>query len=324
MNSASRTHVVILLACCLWPVAVACSDESTTPSQPVAPSGVFGGSAGASTAGTTATAGSSTSGTGGSSGSAGAASRCVDVPVTTVEMIDDFEDGDSAVRSTSGREGFWFLGNDGTGGELEPAIFATETGGPGESLMAFHLKASGFTNYGISLGTALQHTADGLRCPLNAGEFKGVRFDARGPGIINVFIDMPGIVPVEFNGTCEPATESCWDAHMVKVALSDEYRRYELTWDRFVQSGWGKAVEFEPDTVLGVAFGVAPADLPIDFWIDNVSFMLELQDDPTPWGSSGGSGGMGGTGDGPGGAGAGGAGGDGGAAGGAHAGAGGQ
>jgi hypothetical protein len=284
------------LAVAIWPAAIACSEESSKPeSGSGPPSGVFGGAGGALASGGSAGASTAAGGSaaGAAAGTGGGGERCLDVPAGTIEpLIDDFEDGDGAIRRVAQREGFWVVTDDGTSGTRTPAAgFETTPGGPGGSLMSARLQASGYTSYGASIGVGLQHVEGGLRCPVNASDYRGIRFDARGPGVINVILDVPGTVPFEYGGSCDPESESCWDGHVTQVVLSDGFRRYELEWSSFAQTGWGKVVAFDSATILGLAFAVAPANLPIDFEVDNVSFMIEPEGDPLPWGGAGGSGG---------------------------------
>ena len=115
-----------------------------------------GGSGPAVGAGTGGTAGSALGGTP-SAGSAGTAAGGTP-PVGDADAIDDMEDNDPQIAAAPGRNGYWYVGNDGTAtGTQEPAIdafmmFALEADErPGSSFSA-HMKVEGFTNWGSVMG----------------------------------------------------------------------------------------------------------------------------------------------------------------------------
>ena len=62
-----------------------------------------------------------------------------------------------------------------------------------------------------------------------------------------------------------------------------------MPWSQFVQRGFGTAAVFRPDQILVVQFNFDSADLPVELWLDDVSFWDGI---PTPV-SSGGAGGNG-------------------------------
>ena len=82
----------------------------------------------------------------------------------STEMIDDMEDGNDSICESGGRRGRcrWYTVADGTEGTLSPAQGAAFTmssipGGRGDSRMAAHMTASGFTEW-AEMGLSLNYT----------------------------------------------------------------------------------------------------------------------------------------------------------------------
>jgi hypothetical protein len=294
-----------------WIALTACG-ETASDRGPSASSGsggrggqpfaVAGSSAGGTAGGTAGNGGNATSGSAGSGGAL-ITSLCEGVEIPAMidpPLLDDFEDEDGFITLAGDqREGGWFLVDDaGAAGERTPASFAPSAGGPPGSGFAAPLVASGFTLWGAQMGVALAHVEDGERCPYNASGAIGVAFDAKGPGTVQVTASVPGIIPTEFGGTCNEAAVQCWDAHATTVTLSEDWEHYEVPWADLQQAGWGVAVPFDEATLVGLNWNFGPDALPIDFVLDNVTWIVE-----SGAGGSGGSGGSAGgaAGSGPGG-----------------------
>ncbi len=96
---------------------------------------------------------------------AAAAKWCADP-----QMIDDMEDGNSVICNSGGRAGTWYTVADGTEGTVSPAVGAAFTmtpipGGRGDSQMAAHMTASGFTGWGAQMGLSLNGSQRGGKAP---------------------------------------------------------------------------------------------------------------------------------------------------------------
>jgi hypothetical protein len=88
-----------------------------------------------------------------------------------------------------------------------------------------------------------------------------------------VQVIMPGVTDKEFGGTCDPDKgQTCYDNHGIEVALTPEFKTYELPWSSFQQRGYGTAVPFDPKTVFALQFAMEVAHLPVDLWLDDVEF----------------------------------------------------
>jgi hypothetical protein len=197
-------------------------------------------------------------------------------PVSETALIDDFEDGDGRLFKGFERDGFWFSASDKTDGSsispsgsfLPELLAAAES--TKENRYAAHLKAAGQTEWGAVWGSALVWARQGIKCPLNVSGFGGIAFRAKGPGKIRVAISVPEVVPKDQGGKC---TEGCYDAHGRVFLLSDKWDSYEVRWDKLAQAGWGTDARFTPERVVSLGFNVDTKSLPIEFWIDDVSFI---------------------------------------------------
>jgi hypothetical protein len=227
---------------------------------------------------------------------------CQAVPKGQIAKIDDFEDGNTAVFAELGREGFWGLGHDDTSGVALPAgEFMPAEGGVNGSRLAAHVSASGYSDWGALFSTGLTYLSDGVRCAYDASNFAGLRFYVHGSGRLRVSMAIPATQDKEFGGACDADKGMiCYDTHSADLLLSPEWKLYEMPWSHFLQRGFGTPAAFRPDQVLTVQFNLDTAALPVELWLDDVSFWDGI---PTPLGT-GGAGGNGAGGNGAGGNGA--------------------
>ncbi len=71
----------------------------------------------------------------------------------------------------------------------------------------------------------------------------------------------------------------CDDHFGVTLPLTDEWKEYKLLFSDLRREGWGDKVDaLHLDQLLGVMFLVKPSKS-VDFWIDDISLMVE---EPTP------------------------------------------
>jgi len=202
-------------------------------------------------------------------------------PPGDLALIDDFEDGDSKPFKAFQREGWWYGSNDSSEGAKMspgPAQFAPARLPTGQAsknnLFAAHLTAQGYKQWGAVWGTTLNWSHDGIRCPFNASAFAGVKFRARGPGLIRLTFGMPETTPVEYGGTCK---SGCYDSYSTPVLLGDKWDDYVVVWEVLQQGGWGAEARFDPSRLLSLNFAVLPKDLPMDFWLDDVKFLTQAE-----------------------------------------------
>jgi len=278
----THSHFVRLwsLGLAITLVLGACGDTKSATRDPGPLPNAFGGWGGAVIAQPAAAAG-----LGPRAGSGGEmtmlAASCQDVPKGQVAKIDDFEDGNTAVFPEPGREGFWGLVHDETTGALLPAgEFAPEAAGVNGSLAAAHVSASGYSEWGALFSTTLSYLSDGVRCAYNASNFAGLRFYVRGSGRLRVSLAIPATQSNEFGGACDPDKGMiCYDTHSIFLFLSADWKLYEVPWSQFVQRGFGTLAAFRPDQILVAQFNFDSADLPVELWLDDVSFWDGI---PTP------------------------------------------
>lgn len=198
-------------------------------------------------------------------------------PAGNVALLDDFEDADLRPFKEFQREGYWYAAADATEGSMspKPQSFLPEMLPASESTphnrVAAHLSASGFSDWGVVWGTTLRWVDQGIRCPFNASSFAGLKFKAKGSGKVRVNFSMPETVPPADEGACK---ERCYDTHSRVVILSDNWETYEIPWGQFQQWGWGTQVMFDPSRVLNLQFSVDGKSLPVDFWLDDIEFMV--------------------------------------------------
>lgn len=191
-------------------------------------------------------------------------------------LIDDFEDGDNRPFKEFQREGYWYSAADTTPGEIfpKPNTFAAEALPESETApqnrMAAHLVANGYSDWGVVWGTSLRWVDAGVKCPFNGTKFAGVKFRAKGTGRVRVNFGIPETIPKEYDGTC---AERCYDTHSRVVMLTPEWETYEVPWAQLQQWGWGTQARFDPARLLSLQFAVDGKNLPVDFWLDDVTFI---------------------------------------------------
>lgn len=254
-------------------LVVACGKADSQPSGEALGGGIFGGAGniepGLPIAGkSTGTSGSSSS----MAGTNAVAQDCANTPQGMLALIDNFNDGDSIAAFEPAREAYWFTTHDESPGTIVPPkdFFPSADGYLGTK--SAHVSVSGFTTWGAALVANISHK-EALRCPYNASTFKGLSFVVRGSGTIRAQVVMPGVMDKEYGGTCDPDKgQVCFDYHGMDIALTPEFKTYELPWSSFLQRGFGTEVPFDSKTIFAIQFTMELANLPIDLWLDDVEF----------------------------------------------------
>ena len=234
------------------------------------------GAAATSMGGAGAQVGGASAMPGGSSSNAmGGASAC---PGAATFLISDLEQ-QSAWSA-------WYTTHDATAGGMQTPTgpFTAEVSTPDLHYSA-HTTGTGFTDWGAGL---VLNLASAKAC-LDFSKFTGFKFRAKGPANLIVAAQVPGVLPPASGGTC---MTNCFDSHKTMVVLGSDFADYTLYWSQFQQGGWGTHVDFQGKDVLLFDFEVGPADMPFNFWIDNVAFV----DSAPPNMGTGGSGSGGATG----------------------------
>ena len=136
-------------------------------------------------------------------------------------------------------------------------------GAPG-SQYAGHMFGNGFAMWGATLAVSLS----AYQCSYDASVYQGLRFSARGSGMVMVSIATASTVPIAEGGRC---LSVCYDNFRAPFTLSDNWVQYSVPWSFFAQGGWGTPAFFSPRELmyLELAFGTNVA---FDLYIDDVGF----------------------------------------------------
>lgn len=194
-------------------------------------------------------------------------------------LIDDLEDGDITTLPVLGGQGDWFTVNDGSGQQFPfPCALASaaETGG-----RAMHTFGQGFVSAagGYSLlGFRLNSNQNGCKKAVDASQYTGIEFLARGQGVLRFFIGTTAVNPPGDLGTCEVG---CYDAHGLSISLNESWGLYRIPFRYLSQEGWGTIAPFDPAQLLSVMWSakvergsIVPSSC-FDFWIDQVALYRE-------------------------------------------------
>ncbi len=189
-------------------------------------------------------------------------------------LIDDMEDGNSAICDSGGRQGFWFSIGDGTSTDLTPReggdfLQTSIPGGRPSSQSAARLTGSGFTDWGSLMGFDLT-----LGQPYDASWASGIRFWMKNNVPARVSFDTAETVP----GTDSPGGQcvdrageyNCYnDFSFAITAPSSDWVQYDVPYSAFGQAD-GTAL-WDPSHLLDIKFGPAP-NTTFDIWVDDVQF----------------------------------------------------
>jgi hypothetical protein len=194
------------------------------------------------------------------SGDACGASGCSLLPAG---LVDDFEDGD--IAASSAIPGSWFIANDATpGSSQQPDPWTPTAGGAAGSAFAACTSGSGFMSWGALLGVSFPSALPDLNACLDVSGLTGIRFKAKGSGLLRLNAQTLATTSVLNGGTC---LDVCDFYPHFPLATSDEWQSFDVPWSALVP-GFGP---FEPEELLGLqfqAFGdTFPASTPIDFEI---------------------------------------------------------
>ncbi|WP_438034916.1 hypothetical protein [Sorangium sp. So ce204] len=226
-------------------------------------------------------------GAGGEAG-AGAGGGEVVVPAD-VELIDDMEDGDSAIDEAAGRVGYWYSFNDGTGTQTPPIYSDENPAGfipealaepRGESTMAMHTFGSGFTEWGAGFGFALNGPDGGLLA-YDASAYSGIVFwaklgDADAATTMKVNITDKTSDPA--GGICDESGEDvanpCFDDWSSTARLGTAWAPVVISFEQFARGGGdaeptGAGIDLTG--LFAIEFGFTEGQ-DFDVYIDDVGF----------------------------------------------------
>jgi len=251
------------------------------------------GGSGPSSAGTGSTQGGSPStngGTPGASGSVSGGSGPVGMPsgncaaVDPTGLISDFETGMAEVAVTAGRDGSWFLYNDGTGTQMPVKIpntpLAAEAGGACSSAFAFHTTGTGFTVWGAGLGTDFAPKSGEARTLYDLSAYSGIALRAKAAATTPVRVSISDINTAPEGLICEDTTDNtnparCGDYFGAELTVGAEFADFTIKFSDMKQRGWGLPVAAGFDKTKAYTLrmqvkGSAQAPANFDLWFDDI------------------------------------------------------
>lgn len=197
-------------------------------------------------------------------------------------LIDDMEDGDSAICPSGGRRGSWYVIDDGTSSTLTPPestfVQTPIPGGRGTSLRAARLTASGFTTWGAGMGFDLNEGGNHL---YDASGFEGISFWMKSTSPVSVGVAVPETTPPsEWGGACvDDATDRNCDVHFeFNVSPAPEWALIKVPFSAFRQRtpfhGRGNlfpgSASWDSSRLIAVDFGSHLSEF--DIWVDDLRF----------------------------------------------------
>jgi len=234
-----------------------------------------GGSSGASTPGEAGKGGNANHG--GNAGSAGGSSGPVG------DQIDDFEDQDDFILRLCMRNGPWYVINDGTTTgttgptKTFPTLAPADVRPGGTGSAALHLTATGYADWGAGVGADMVNQM-GKKAPYDASAYRAIRFYAKiGSGAAStVKVLFPTVYSDADGGKCndKDTAKRCGDHFFKSVSgLKTTWDLYEVKFTELTQQGFGlPQTSFDPTGLYSIQFTLVNK-LPIDLWLDDVSFV---------------------------------------------------
>jgi hypothetical protein len=198
---------------------------------------------------------------------------CTDM-IAADNLISDFEDGGSGIAQVGGRNGGWYVYNDGKGMQLPPpggSVSPVANGACGTKY-AFRTTGMGFSEWGAGLGTDLAASiTPGKKNPYSIAQWTGIRFMARASSQVAVRFKLQDMVttPATEGGSC---ASNCYDNFGKVVSIGTSWTKYEVKWSELQQEGWGTKATLDPSKILGIQLQFAKG-VAFDFSIDTVAFI---------------------------------------------------
>jgi len=193
-----------------------------------------------------------------------------------VDMIDDMEDGNFYVSPKPPRYGYWYVAGDMTVGGKLPAIaelIAPLVPPRGASTSAVHFTASGFTNWGASVGLTFADATQ-KRTPYDSGDALGISFWVRGSvtGNAKLRVLFPLVGTDPSGKSCGGSGQGqCLDHFASQISVTSDWQQATVLFSSLHQAGWGVPLAaFDPKQMLGIEWTSAVA---LDVWIDDLALV---------------------------------------------------
>lgn len=182
-------------------------------------------------------------------------------------LVDDFEDGDGLVSPIGGRNGAWFVFNDGTGVQSPEPGIETLPEPNAEGGFSLQTSGDGFVLFGAGVGASLAFSGTSV-LPYDASSYGGVRFRVRSSFDYRFGIGTLATTPVADGGTC---LANCFDDHVISLGATDS-TTVEIRFTDLAQLGFGTPAAFVSSEVLFLKWFFPPG-LPFDVEIDDVELV---------------------------------------------------
>lgn len=199
------------------------------------------------------------------------------VNIAAEDMIDDFEDGDGALKEIGGRMGFWYVYKDMTAGATvmpdEGAAVVPADPGPMGTGKAIRVSGSGFKDWGAGIGFQFNKMGNNMPNPYNASAYTGVAFMAKGNVPIRVGFGVPDVLPPSEGGTCvdNAMMTNCHDLHGYLVRLPSDWKQVKVPFKSLAQQMYGMKANWDASKVVSAIFHV-DAVPSFEIFIDDVGF----------------------------------------------------
>ena len=213
------------------------------------------------------------------------------VACTPETMIDDMEDGDSAICPNQGRAGGWWTLNVSSSGTIDPAENTIVEGVPLGSVAregsdyGIRFSGSGFGNADSDSAMVAVSLNEGAA--YNATVHRALVFWARANTELALRVDFntDASNDVSDGGSCVPTSQlSCYDHYGTYVTVGTDWQQYWINLDssELEQEGWGVEVGLDLAHLVNIQFfyrgdgtdGSSSFDNPSSFvlYLDDVSF----------------------------------------------------
>jgi hypothetical protein len=200
------------------------------------------------------------------------------------ELIDNMEADNGLIPKVNGRDGEWFVFNDGSDGGVEtptpgtnflPSLVTPPRSG---SMYAARMRGSGFASWGAGMGLNLNSPTSGsnvgARLTYDASIYRGFMFYGRiGAGTTaTVSLSVPDHNTDPLGGVC---TNACGAHFTTVLTFTTSWVQYLVYFTDLKQAAWGRPQETALDSaqIYGPTFNVG-SNTTFDVWVDDIYFIL--------------------------------------------------
>jgi hypothetical protein len=202
-----------------------------------------------------------------------------DTGTTGTGLIDDMEDNDSFILPREGRQGVWFIVNDGTPGASQtpgsPFTMSTIPAGRGTSLYAARSSGHGFASWRPLMGFWFHQPPTGPKQIYDVSRYRGITFVARVAASDGATVSpsVRVVIPGRLTDPDGMVCTACNDHFGANISLTAQWTSYTILFAAMTQEGWGTQVaQFDAAQAYGIKFEF-PVQATFDCWIDDIAFL---------------------------------------------------